>query len=357
MSDDLFSKMFELFNQPGPVNMKLAAEISHHLTGERVPVDPWAAEEFRELTRLAEFQIEQVAPFAVHPAPDVLPVDAREWADRNMEGFLYLAEPFSNIMDTDALGPAAAMIGQLGPAMIGMQLGTLVGSLAGWVMAGFDAGVPNSDDGPITYVVPNIERFTTEHGFEPRDVRMWAALHEATHRAMFRVPFTTEHVVELVTEMGRNLKISPDSLMGMMQGIDPTKLEGGIDPEQIAGLFDSPGLADAQREVAAFLGLTGGYRRLLVHQAAANLLPRMSDMDHARDTERDLGDAMANSAFSATFVDPEDIERGHRFVTEVENRFGAESLTAMWTRQGRFPTADEIEDPVAYAARVLLEDM
>lgn len=357
MSDDLFSKMFELFNQPGPVNLKLAAEISHHLTGDRVPVDPWAAEEFRELTRLAEFHIEQTAPFAVTAAPDVLPVDAREWADRNMEGFRYLAEPFANIMDTEGLGPAAAMMGQLGPAMIGMQLGTLVGTLAGWVMAGFDAGVPAAADGPITYVVPNIERFTAEHGFEARDVRLWAALHEATHRAMFRVPFTTDHLVELVTAMGGHLRISPDSLMGLMQGLDPTQLEGGIDPEQIAGLFDSPELATAQREVATFLGLTGGYRRLLVQRAAGHLLPQMNEMDRARDNERDLGDAMANSTFGATFVDGEDIERGHCFLTEIENRFGAESVSAMWTRQGRFPSGDEIADPVAYAARVLLEDM
>ena len=357
MSDDLFSKMFELFNQPGPVNLKLAAEISHHLTGDRVPVDPWAAEEFRELTRLAEFQVERVAPFAVTPAPDVLPVDAREWADRNMEGFSYLAEPFANVVDTEALGPAAAMMGQLAPAMIGMQLGTLVGTLAGWVMAGFDAGAPASGDGPISYVVPNIERFTTEHGFEARDVRLWAALHEATHRAMFRVPFTTDHLVELVTEMGNHLRISPDSLMGLMQGIDPNSIQAGIDPEQIAGLFDSPELATAQREVGSFLGLTGGYRRLLVQRAAGHLLPRMHEMDRTRDTERDLGDAMNNSAFGATFVDSDDIERGHRFLTEVENRFGPDSVTGMWTRQGRFPTADEIDDPVSYAARVLLEDM
>jgi putative hydrolase len=357
MSDDLFSKMFELFNQPGPVNLKLAAEISHHLTGERVPVDPWAAEEFRELTRLAEFQVDQIAPFAVSPAPDVLPVDAREWADRNMEGFQYLAEPFSNIIDTEALGPAAAMMGQLGPAMIGMQLGTLVGTLAGWVLADFDAGVPAKGDGPITYVVPNIERFTTEHGFEARDVRLWVAVHEATHRAMFRVPFTTDHLVTLVTGMGEHLKISPDSLMGMMQGLDPTSLQGGIDPDQIAGLFDSPELEQSQREVGAFLGLTGGYRRLLVKRAAGDLLPRMDDMDRARDTERDLGDAMSNSAFGATFVDGRDIERGMEFLAEVENRFGTESVTAMWTREGRFPTADEMDDPVAYAARILLEDM
>jgi uncharacterized protein (DUF2342 family) len=80
-------------------------------------------------------------------------------------------------------------------------------------------------------------------------------------------------------------------------------------------------------------------------------------MDAARDTERDLGDAMESSAFSATFVEPEDIERGRTFAEEVETRFGPEALTSMWTRQGRFPTADEIDDPVSYAARVLLEDM
>ncbi|MGH8945742.1 MAG: zinc-dependent metalloprotease, partial [Acidimicrobiia bacterium] len=60
MSDDLFSKLFELFNQPGPVNWKLATEVARHLSGERQPVEPWAAEEFRELARLAEFRLEEV---------------------------------------------------------------------------------------------------------------------------------------------------------------------------------------------------------------------------------------------------------------------------------------------------------
>jgi uncharacterized protein (DUF2342 family) len=238
MSDDLFSKLFELFNQPGPVNLKLAAEISHHLTGERVPVDPWAAEEFRELTRLAEFQAEQASPFPVHAAPDVLPVDAREWADRNLEGFRYLAEPFGNIIDVGALGPAGAIMGQLAPAMVGMQLGTLVGSLGAWVMASFDAGVPVQGDGPITYVVPTIERFTTEHGFDARDVRLWVAMHETVHRAMFRVPFTTDHLVDLLGAAANQLKVSPDKLMDMMQGMDPTQLADGMDPEKLQGLFD-----------------------------------------------------------------------------------------------------------------------
>jgi putative hydrolase len=357
MSDDLFSKLFELFNQPGPVNLKLAAEVSHHLVGDRQPVDPWAAEEFRELTRLAEFRLEVVAPFPVAPAPDVLPVDAREWADRNLEGFGYLAEPFGGIVDASAMGPAGAMFAQLAPAMIGAQLGTLVGSLAGWVMASFDAGVPSSGDGPITYVVPAIERFTAEHGFDPRDVRLWTALHEAAHRAMFRVPFTLDHLTDLLAELATKLKIDPNQMMEMLQGIDPTDPEGGLDPSRLAGLFDSPESNAAQEALEAFLGLTNGYRRLLVARAAGTLLPRLHEMESARDTERELGDAMDASAFAATFADTESIGRGVRFCEEVERRYGSEALDSIWTRPNRFPTGNEVEDPVAWAARVLIEDL
>jgi putative hydrolase len=357
MSDDLFSKLFELFNQPGPVNLKLAAEVAHHLVGEHEPVDPWAAEEFRELTRLAEFKVGEVAPFPMVPAPDVLPVDAREWADRNLEGFTYLAEPFGGIVDMSSLGPGGAMFAQLAPAMIGMQLGTLVGSLGAWVMASSDAGIPVAGDGPITYVVPTIERFTSEHGLEGRDVRLWVSLHEAAHRAMYRVPFTTDHLTERVASLASNLHIGPDKLTELMQDVDPSNPMGGIDPERIGGLFDSPEAASAQSELEAFLGVTNGYRRLLVARAAGSLLPRLGEMEAARDAERRLDDAMSGSAFAATFAQPETIERGMEFVTEAERRFGAEAVSSMWTREGRIPTDAELDDPVAWAARVLIEDI
>jgi putative hydrolase len=357
MSDDLFSKLFELFNQPGPVNLRLAAEVSHHLVGDRQAVDPWAAEEFRELTRLAEFRIESVAPFPVVPAPDVLPVDAREWADRNLEGFGYLAEPFGGIIDGSAMGPAGAMFAQLAPAMIGAQLGTLVGSLAGWVMASFDAGVPVPGDGPITYVVPTIERFTSEHQFDPRDVRLWVALHEAAHRAMFRVPFTFDHLTDLVARLADKLKIDPSRMMEMIQGMDPTNPESSIDPTELSGLFESPESDAAQDALEGFLGLTTGYRRMLVERAGGTLLPRLAAMESARDAERRLGDAMDASAFAATFADTEAIARGTSFCEEIERRYGPEALDSIWTRPSRFPTDEELDDPIAWAARVLIEDL
>ncbi|MGB8362209.1 MAG: zinc-dependent metalloprotease, partial [Acidimicrobiia bacterium] len=115
MSDDLFSKLFELFNQPGPINWKLGAEVARHLAGERQPVEPWTAEEFRELARLAEYRLEEVSPFPVRPAADVLPLDPRTWAEKNLEQYGSLVEPFAISLG----GEAAPLMSQLAPAMVG----------------------------------------------------------------------------------------------------------------------------------------------------------------------------------------------------------------------------------------------
>ncbi len=355
MSDDLFSRLFELFNQPGDVNLKLAAEVAHHLAGEHQPVDPWAAEEFRELTRLAEFRMAEAAPFPIDPAIDVLPVDGREWADRNLEGFRYVAEPFAQMMDLSDAGPAAEMLKPLGPAMVGMQIGTMVGSLSRWAMSSFDTGVPI--DGPVTYIVPTIEAFASAHDLDRKNVRLWVALNEVAHRGIYRVPFTREHLVGLIKSYADTMRLAPQSLMEMMQGVDPTDPQGGLDPEKLASMFDTPETRAAQAELQAFLGLVAGYRQLLTRRAGGQLLPDIERLDAFRDSERGLDDQAEASAFAPIFAGAHSIEAGHRFCEEVERRFGLEALDSIFTQDGRFPTATEIEDPVAWAARVLLSDI
>ena len=354
MSDDIFSRLFELFNQPGEVNMKLAAEVAHHLAGERQPVDPWAAEEFRELTRLAEFRMAETAPFPVDAASDVLPVDGREWADRSLESFVEIAAPFGDLIDLEGAGPAAEMLKPLGPALIGMQVGTMVGSLSQWAMASFDAGVPI--DGPVMYVVPTIERFATAHDLDPRNVRLWVALNEVSHRAMYRVPFTREHLMGVLRRYADTMSMAPQGLMEMMQGVDPTD-PSAMDPERLASMFDTPETRAASDELQAFLGFAAAYRQRLVRTGGSELLPDAHRLDAFRDNDRDLGGDVASSAFAPMLPTAESIAAGHRFCDEVERRFGSEALHSIFTREDRFPTATEIADPVAWAARTLLEDI
>ena len=346
--DDLFSRLFELFNQPGPINWKLAAEVAHHLTGERVPVEPWAAEEYRDLTRLAEYRLEQVSPLPVTPAPDVLPVDAREWADRHLEAFGYLSEPFSDA------GAMAGPMAQFAPAMIGMQVGSLVGGLARWVLAGFDAGLPVDRQIPLAVIVPHVEEFARRHGFEPSSVRLWVASEEVAFRTVSAVPFTTEHLRHLLEAEAATIEFDPGSLMGLAGMSDPAELQQAVE-DQLGDLIGGEATAAARAETEAFLGLLAGYARLLTERATEGLLPERERMAEARAGERIPADAQV--PFGPAAPSSEAIARGRQFCLEVERRYGPDELNRLWSGPGRMPKASEIEDPVAWAARVLLEDL
>ena len=50
--DDLFAQMFRMFQSSGPVNWKLARELTKNLAGEREPIEPSIAEEYRELAHV-----------------------------------------------------------------------------------------------------------------------------------------------------------------------------------------------------------------------------------------------------------------------------------------------------------------
>lgn len=346
--DDLFSRLFELFNQPGPVNWKLAAEVSHHLTGERVPVDPWAAEEYRELTRLAEFRLEESAAIPVSPASDVLPVDAREWADRNLEAFGYLSEPFGD------MGGLGGPMAQLAPAMVGMQVGSLVGGLARWVVAGFDGALPTDRPLPLTVVVPHVEEFIGRHPFDASSVRLWVVTEEVAYRAVTAVPFTTDHLRRLLEAEAATIDFDPAQLTGLMGMTDPAQIQEAVAGE-LGELFGGEATEAARRETEAYLGLLAGYARLLAERSIGELLPALDAIRTARDRER--SPAHEPVPFGPGAPSGAAIAGGRKFCLEVERRYGREELTRMWTAPERMPTGAEMADPVAWAARVLLEDL
>lgn len=346
--DDLFGRLFELFNQPGPVNWKLAAEVSHHLTGERTPVEPWAAEEYRELTRLAEYRLEQTGTLAVAPASDVLPVDAREWADRHLEAFGYLSEPFSDV--TVMPGPMA----QLAPAMVGMQVGSLVGGLGRWVLASFDGGLPTDRPLPIALVVPHIETFGQRHSFDMSSVRLWVVAEEVAFRAVTAIPFTTEHLRRLLETEAATIDFDPTALSGLLGGGDPSAMQEAVAGE-LSGMFEGPETLAARNETQSFLGVLGGYARVLAERSTAELLPDRSRLIEARDGEREAAETQV--PFGPASPTSEMIARGREFCLEIERRYGTEELTRLWTSPDRLPTSTEVDDPVAWAARVLLDDL
>jgi putative hydrolase len=353
MSDDLFSKLFELFDQPGPINWKLAAEVARHLSGAPVPVEPWAAEEFRELARLAEYRVEEIAPFRLVPAPDVLPLDARGWAERNLESFGSLVEPFASSVAAE--GPAAPLMAQLAPALIGLQVGSLVGSLSTWVVASFDAGLPQEHPGPMSIIVPNIRSMTGSDELDEREVRLWIVANEVAFRAVSQLPWIHDHLHHLAGAYAEAVRIDPTMLSGLMAGgSDPAAIEQAI--QEAGGLEGLIGGEEAEAprlELEAFLGAITGCGRLLARRAIADLAPDFDLISARRDQTREESDTAPSVGVGP--LPAEATRLGDVFNQEVERRYGDDALETLWVDPSRMPSAPELRDPTAWAARVLLD--
>ena len=93
MSDNLFDRLFELLQTPGPVNWRLGKEITGSLAGPAEPLEPKVAEEYQELTLAAQLRLADRLSLDVSTTHTIHPVDRQMWAERNEQSFRYLIEP------------------------------------------------------------------------------------------------------------------------------------------------------------------------------------------------------------------------------------------------------------------------
>ena len=364
MEEDLFSKLFELFNQPGPVNWPLAAEAAKSITGEAEPIDPWIAEEYQELTRLAQLKIAEATPLP--PAiGNATPVDRRTWTLENLQSFRYLVEPLAEKLEDADFGPEAgpldAILRPMAPALLGLQMGMVVGFLSHRVLGQFDIGLPAATDSALYFIVPNIEAFAEEAGVEKRQVRLWIALHEVAHQAQFAVPWARPRFLELIDEFMAGVEFDPTSLSARLQSLqDPSAFEEFMnEPGGLTGMMTSDAQKPALEAIQAFMSVLEGYSDYIMDRAATNLLPDLDRMREAMEMRRSdpgEGEDLVGRLLGLD-LKRQQYATGAKFCGEIEDRWGADALNKLWEEPEYLPTLSELADPVAWAARVLLEDI
>ncbi len=338
-NDDLFSRLFELFNQPGPVNWKLAGEVARHLVGDREAVDPWSADQIVELSHFSQARLEPEVPFPLAPPPDVVVLDSRQWVDRVLESFGYLAEAIAD--------SAAVPVPGMGAALAGMQVGTVVGTIASSYAGAFEAGLPIERPGSLVLLGPGIERVQQSTAVDPREVRLWAVASEIVHRGLFGVPWLVEHLSRLLGGYAAHLVPDPDKIMELLNS-DPEVLAAG-DPAALEQLMGGDNAMPHRRSLEGFLAITTGYSRVLVARTFGQMLPSLDQLRSPGPGEGPpLGIPLANAELT---------RKGVHFCQEVEKRYGKEAIDGIWIGPERVPLAAELDDPVGWAARVLLEDM
>ncbi len=366
MSDNLFDRLFELLQTPGPVNWKLGKEITASLAGAAEPIEPKIAEEYQELTLAAQLRLADRLSLDVSTTQIINPVDRHTWAERNEQSFRYLIEPLADkFAGASGAGMAGPFLAPMTPVILGVQAGTMIGFMSHRVLGQFDTGLPALDHDSLFLVVPNVEGFARDHDIESHQIRMWAVLREVTNHAILNVDWVRAYFIKAISDFFGTVEFDPSGLMDMLGSMqDPSSLG---DTSALEGLVDEPGglarmLGSSHDPVAlepiqAFLAFVEGFGDYAVRAAAADLMPQLSEIESAvrlRRSEPNEAEQFLQQLLGLS-VDRHRAGDAADFCNEIERRWGAETLQRLWEDPEKLPQLAELTDPVGWAARVLLD--
>ena len=361
MSDNLFDRLFELFQSPGPVNWKLAHEVVASVAGARDAIDPRLAEQYQELALAAELHAAATPGVTVASGAPLHPVDRATWAEENEQSFRFLIEPLAErLTSMGGAGPMAPVLQPLGPALLGMQAGTLVGSMSHSALGQFDAGLPALDHDRRYLIVPNVEAFASSNNLDPQQVRLWAATREVVHHAVLATPWLRSRLVEIVSDYFADLELDPGKLterLGQLQ--DPAHLQELMDESSgLPALLGGEADPVKHDRIAGLLLFIEGFGRWATQQTLRDLVVDLDAIERAathRDEATQAEEALLQLA--SIRVDRTRVGEAASFVSELQRRWGDEAVESLWSHPENPPLLGELHDPVGWAARVLLDEL
>jgi putative hydrolase len=364
----LFAELSKVLSwRGGPVNWDLARQVATSVAqaeeqGRRVTEAEKA--EMEEHVRVAEMWVEELASLPVaHSVLAARAATAGEWVEA-------ATVPFSELIDPVAAKAARALtsqagegledmmsqaMGQIAPMFMGVQAGTVLGTLARDVTGTHETGLPVGEE-PMLLVLPAIDRIATEYQIESRRVRQWVALRAVAMRSLTegfpgaRATFFARYldfVASLDVDLADGIRKLQD-----LDLTDPARLQEALRDEGLLNLTPSPATAAAAEGVARYIALVGAHADAAT--SAAN--DRIGDGDR-------VGEAFARRAVDTKGIEmlygfiglepPSGALRrsASSFVRAVISSGGFALANRVWEDAESFPAAGELDEPDAWLRR------
>lgn len=345
-----------LMAQAGPVNWEIARQIARAVSeagGPGLPHDERDVDQLLEAARIAELNLTRVTGLESSDALErVEVVDRRAWADANLDGMKPLIERFASRLGGSPALPG--VLGALGPFLIGVQMGFLVGYLSRRVLGQYDLCLPRPGDETLYFVFPNIVQVERDLDFDPKQFRLWLALHEVTHHLEFKGPrWTRAHFLGLIESFIDASEVDPQQLVEKLQGFgDPERWNYLAEhPEELLPLM----MTDAQRKVAediqAFMSVLEGFAEWAMNEAGKDLLPEFEKMREGINRMRVERSSIEKMLEGLLGIDlkREQYRAGEKFIAAVAK---AEKLDLVWESPENLPGMSEVQNPTSWLSRV-----
>jgi coenzyme F420 biosynthesis associated uncharacterized protein len=275
-----------------------------------------------------------------------------QWLDQNIQGFSRVIEPFARKV---VAGRGEGLLVNARRAVLGAQIGALLGYLGRRVLGQYDVFLPPDDEGLIYFVGSNVVGVERKFQFPERDFRFWISSHEVAHRVQFGgVPWLRGHLAQLMESYLGSVEVDPGWLLERLKEA-VAEVRSGRAARGFGWVFllMSPDQRDMVRQMQAMMSLLEGHGNFVMDEVAKERIP------NAAGFRKTLQERRSKAGIEKTFqkaigfdVKVRQYDMGQRFVSSVVSRVGMEGFNKVWESPATLPTMEEIERPEAWVARV-----
>lgn len=351
----------------GLVDWGLAGRTARRLAGEP---EGWRPDS--ELTAhydaIVRRSFDAVAEYTGEPmelGSDAVRVLGRaDWIEANLVNFERLLAPLAVAYQQTRTGSGAlGRVAAHGTRFtVTGQIALLLGYLGRRVLGQYDIPIldAEADSAGIYFVEPNIARVAAKAGVDLEGLRLWVALHEATHAYQFRVGnppwlrgYTAGLIQDYLAEAIRALESGErlgERLRDMWRRFERDDAAG-------TGLMRLA-LTDAQAEslgrIQALMTLMEGYSNHVMRATGRTVIPGYDALERrmkAREEARGASSRVLNRLLGLD-LKLEQYKVGEAFVAAVVEARGLGFMNGVWRGPALLPSLEETRDAEGWIARV-----
>ena len=374
----IFGDLANMFQQQASMGFSAARQLALSIASGGVAepnVDPVDRIKIEQLARVAELQVANAT--GLDPSPGgqgitIVPVNRSAWAQRTLDDYRPMFEALAASLKEDPtaaaepdpgdpMGFMAPLLKMIGPMMLELTAGSMVGHLSQRCFGQYDLPIPRPPSNDLLIVVPTLDEFGREWSLPEDDLRLWVCLHEVTHHAVLGVPHVRARVEHLLREFLDGFEPDPDRLEQELSGFEDFDMSGPDafqkmlgNPEVVLGAVQS----DAQRallpQLEALVCAIVGYVDHVMDKVGTNLIGGYGMITEAvrrRRVEAAAADRFVEQLFGLE-LGQASYDRGSAFVEGIVERAGKDGLARLWAAEKDLPTPAEVDAPGLWLARI-----
>lgn len=333
------------------IDWGLAESVGIRLASPGPEVEPAEARAIvAELWEVAAAAVAPVAEATGLSAPPesahTVVVDRPAWIRSNVSGMRSAIGPILERTSAGSGGPITAV----GSRITALELGAALAWMSGKVLGQFEAFHPPGERPRLLLVAPTIRSVEQRLGVQPRDFRMWVALHEETHRVQFgAVPWLGDHMLAEVDRLLSLADLRADEVMARLAAGVRAVGGGG----SLVDAMQTPRQREVVDRLTAFMSLLEGHADYVMDHTAPDFIPTLSVIRAKFDARRQSPGTFEGFVRRLLGLDAKlrQYTDGRRFIDCVVDEVGMAGLNVVWSSPQALPTMAEIHEPSLWMAR------